>query len=484
MASNIWAALGGNEIINATRVEQYARSAGMHWLKPVYENAYLPLMLGDGDRYTTPLQDNAPWVDPDNPYSWEFLGVYPVEITGLEDSTRTAELIQYTTDGGSVGRIRHATKPVVFNVLLVATSEAGAEYGFQWLKQVTLNGPCGDSYFGGDLCYLSSNPMLDIPDTPATLAQIDGGLPDSEATVVVDGGDPSTDPDESYDGGDPSSTTPVIEHSTDIFEVPPPVEWDPEDCLVPYLRTARRFSIPSGPSIMQKYGVSSGALWAVQFAGTAGVPWEFSAEVDVITGFLGPDPQSGVAIDVDTDGYVAQEAPCMVQAWEPLYDPLCPALIAPPGPADVPLGCLTLPSSWLRRQMAIPKEQIPLWGEVVPILSFHTGDQDLRTMRVRFYSDPDELRDPSVDPCTFCGDVVVSYIPANSTLVFDAASETVYVDMPGGIRRRADSLVFGSDQKPFEWPALSCGFSYVVTLDLPQTQTPPVMDLALVPRSK
>ena len=425
MAWSGWASLGGTELVNASRTEQYARNLGIRWLTGAYDNEALPLILGHG-AYTTPLQDDAPWIDPDNPHSWEFLGAYPVDITGIEDSTRTAEVIEYIDDGGVAGRIRHATKAVVFNLLLVATTEAGADYGMTWINQATLGGPCeGVDPFGVDLCYLSSEPLVD------TAA-----------------------------GGDYTS------------------------CLPPLLRHLRRTSVVGPPRVMVKHNVSEGALWAVQFAAVAGVPWQFGPEAEIIRGFLGPEPYQGVVTSVDEIGYIAPDDDCVEPLYAPLYDPLCPALVAPPAPPDVPMGCLDLPSSWLRRSFTIPETEIATWSDRVPVITFSAGETGLRTLRMRFYATPDVPGGPSVDPCGWCGDIVVSYIPPNSSLIFDAASETVDVIQPGGVRRRADTLVIGSDGRPFDWPALSCGFSYLATFDQPITQAPPVIDLSLVPRMR
>jgi hypothetical protein len=120
---------------------------------------------------------------------------------------------------------------------------------------------------------------------------------------------------------------------------------------------------------------------------------------------------------------------------------------------------------------------------VVPKIRVHARKADLRNLRIRFYADPFNIGDISDDPCAFCGDFVISYVPTDYTLVLDGSEERVYVSGPGGIERRADSLVFASDGTPFQWPYLTCGFGYIVTLDLPQTQSPPVVDLSLFARA-
>ena len=92
MAWNGYFTFGGTEVINVARTEAYARNAGIGWFKPVYRNEALPLILGD--TYTSPLQDDAPWTDPDDLSSYDFYGVYPLDITGIEDSTVTAEVVE------------------------------------------------------------------------------------------------------------------------------------------------------------------------------------------------------------------------------------------------------------------------------------------------------------------------------------------------------------------------------------------------------
>lgn len=478
-----WFALDGTEFINATRVEQYAKRERLSWVRDSYDVAQLPAALGDGPRYTSPLQDDAPWLDPDNPASWEFLGAYPVDVSGIEDSTRGSEVVEYTVDGGAPGRLRHATRAVVFNVLLVATSDRGAEYGMQWLKAALLGGPCAGtspltSPFGAELCYLSSEPYF-VEDTfvrgaPST------PLFSPEDSVFLDGGDPFGEGD-GLDGGTPDG--PSGGESETTISLHPAQPYDYTGCLDPLRRTLRKFAVVGGPSVIQKYEPTDGALWQVQFTGVAGVPWEFGLPVDVISGFLTRTPVAEEGVTWDPDGFTFRDAKCEETLWGPLNDPLNPQFIAPPAPVSIPLAGAPLPTTWVRRQFTIPKDLVPAWTDVLPILSVRTGKKDLRAMRVRFYSDPFEEGDPNADKCSFCGDIFISYAPANSVLVFDTTSQSVYCDLPGGIRRRADALVFGADGQPFDWPVLSCGMQYIVTLDLPKNPSPvAAVDLTLIPR--
>jgi hypothetical protein len=426
----------GNEIINVARTEAYAAQAKAYWFRPQFENDSLAAILGD-ENYKTPLLDDAPWTDPDVPESYDFYGVYPLEISGLENSTRTSTAIESTMDGGIPGRIRHASKTVVFNCVLMAGSDAAASYAMLWLRQALLGGVCGasasSSCFGESLCYLSSEPEVDL---------LTG-------------------------------------------------EEDPEDCLNRLLRSVRRVVFNNGPTVTSKrYTVDGGAVWQVTFTAVAGSPYEYGAEVPILEGLLDPDvavpwvegfePTGGF---IDTIGQAVLEPDCTAPTPQPITDPLHPAIIPPPGPPSVPLGNFTPPSSWWRRTFSIPKQYVPLWGEVVPRVLIHARDADLRNLRLRFYADPYKVGDITDDPCAYCGDIVVSYVPVDHTLVFDAAEQRVYVTSTGMGEQRADSLVFKSDGTPFEWPSLSCGFGYIVALDLPKEQVPPVVDVSLFART-
>lgn len=439
MAWNGYFSYDGNEFINVHRTEVYAENLGLSWFRPTFENSALGPMLGDGD-YKTPLLDDAPWLDPDVPASADFVGAYPLDVTGIESSSRTSTPTESLGTGGNAGRLRHGTKSVVFSTLILAATEAGADYGVRWLRTALLGSACGpsatDSCFGGDLCFLASPPEVPFPESSSV---------------------------------------------ADLME-----------CMVPYRRYFRKVVFNQGPEVTSKRVTSDGgAVWAVQFTGLVANPYEFGADVPLIQGFLDPqvvvpwangiEPAGG---SIDLDGYIANETECAEVQYTPIYDPLHPAIIPPPSAPSVPLGNYVPPRNWQRRQFTIPKQYVTLWSEMVPQIAIHAHLDPIRNLRVRFYADPQELGEVSQDdPCSFCGDMVVSYVPPSHTLVIDAADEAVYAISPGGIQRRADSLVFASTGKPFDWPALSCGIPYVVTFDLPQTQEPPIIDMSLTPRA-
>lgn len=492
---NGWVQYAGNEIINVARTEHYARQARLPWFRPVYNNDSLAVMLGE-QTYNTPLMDDAPWTDPNVAASYSFYGLYPLDINGVEDSSRSSTVTESTGNGGNTGRLRHGTKAVVFSGLLVGGSEAAVSYGFRWLKQALLPGPCGGDdgdCSGADLCYLDSEPdfadeptLTVIPSTPSVPIDLDGGTPSVAGGTDYDGGGPDDDGVVTEDiNGGPVTVTGGTAATIVATSV------DPTDCLAALQRNLRDVTINSGPVVTAKRTTSDGyAIWTVTFTAVVGKPYEYGTELEVLAGFLDPDvdvPWAGGVIPpggyIDLDGALFSDADCAQPVFAALTDPLCPSVIPPPLPPSVPIGCYTPPQHWRRRQVTIPATYIPLWGEVVPKFSVHARDADVRNLRLRFYADVNGDGDITDDPCSFCGDLLVSYVPQGFTLVFDAAAEQVYAFDATQNRRPVTELVFSTDGTPFDWPALSCGMGYVVTLDLPQTQHPPVFDLSLFPRA-
>lgn len=432
MGWNGYFTFGGTEVINVQRTEEYATKASLTWFKPLYKDE----VLGDflGQTYGSPLNDiNVPWTDPDEPASYDFYGFYPLEITGLEDSTLTATVIESTLDGGVVGRPRRATRSIVFSGVLIAESECGAEYGMRWLKSALAGFACNgtSTCAGTDLCYLSCEPCI-IPGCA-----------------------------------------------------------DQDGCFDNYIRTLKRVSLINGPTVERKMPMTDGGeAWAVTFTLVAANPSEFGAERPFLTGFMDPNvavpfPDGNLpeGASWDSVGFVQNDPVCPKTVYQPIFDPLCPLVVPPPSVPSIALACFNFPVNYLRRQAVIPDTEVPLWGEAVPVIRIHARDAETRSLRLRFYADATGQGDPNIDPCSYCGDIVFSYIPLDHTLVFDGVEQQVYVESAATGKRRADSLVFKSDGTPFEWPQLSCGFGYIVTFDLPQTQTPPVVDLSLVTRA-
>jgi len=439
MAWNGYWTIGGEEFINGPRTEAYAANAGALWLRPQFNNDALGPMLDQ--TYTDPATDLAPWYDPNVPESADFFGYYPLDVSGIEDSTRTSVITESTSDGGSVGRLRHGTKTVVYNGVLVGLTDKAVEYGQRWLRRVLLGGSCSVlDGTPGELGFLSVEPELDA--------------------------DPNTAPD---------------------------VE------VKKYQRFLRNFLVNTGPTVTSKRSVKggcSGAVWMVTFTGSSEKAYEFGPEDPILQGWLDSAVADPWVPGVTEGAYttaatVFTEVDCGVDTWTPIFDPTCSPTVVPPIPPSIPLGCLDIPATWDRWQATIPSADVPIWGTDMPIITLTAGADNLRTIRIRIYPDSEESLDPNTDSCAWSSDLVVSYLPAGATMTIDAASEEVWVQTLNGQNRRADNLLFTTQGKPVTFPTMTCGYQYIVTLDAAITlddlgaevhQVPPVVDLSVVHR--
>ena len=166
----------GNEVVNVARTYAYI-DAGYAppgvTVNRCIECDTLPEAINDGKPYVSPIIDEAPWFDENNPDTWDFAGLIPLEITGLSGSTRTAEVTENARDGGAASLVRYASRTVAVTALLVGRTGASVEEGLVWLTQIlqgttctvgTSTTPCA----GDTLCAFASCPdSLDEVEDPS-----------------------------------------------------------------------------------------------------------------------------------------------------------------------------------------------------------------------------------------------------------------------------------------------------------------------------
>lgn len=153
--------LGGVEIINAARTAKYVGS-----LMPTFglddctDCDDLREALGD-EEYRSPVLDPAPWLDTSDARTNDFWGVYPLGVSGVDDSTRQVSVTELTTDGAVTGLPRASSREIRYDVMLVGRTEAGVMAGFHWLNRALDAYRCGEQGLGcsgTDLDFFSSCP--------------------------------------------------------------------------------------------------------------------------------------------------------------------------------------------------------------------------------------------------------------------------------------------------------------------------------------
>ncbi len=140
--------LGGQEVGNSARAIAYQRSSEC------------PLFWIDDDEIRTRADDiadaisgttygyetiaSAPWYDPDYPErSARILGLYVLDMLGLDDSTRSGNVQEKLVGGGHISRIRRASRAIRVRTLLTAEGMDALEAGKTWLDAALDANSCG-----------------------------------------------------------------------------------------------------------------------------------------------------------------------------------------------------------------------------------------------------------------------------------------------------------------------------------------------------
>lgn len=138
-----WVSFGGVEVINNERARTLAQAAGAPWFKgrryPTVQTAVDP-----ASPYSDPT--TAPWYDPDlAEVSSRFFGVFGLDLAGIHESTKTAEVTQNAGNGGVIGAPRKGTRAVRARVFILARGRDALEYGRTWLAALLDTQGCAQS---------------------------------------------------------------------------------------------------------------------------------------------------------------------------------------------------------------------------------------------------------------------------------------------------------------------------------------------------
>lgn len=162
-------------------------------------------------------------------------------------------------------------------------------------------------------------------------------------------------------------------------------------------------------------------------------------------------------------------------------DPDCPPPPAPPRPPIVVDDCILPPDQWVRHAISIPAEITQRAPGAYPSITLTTGIDAARGVRARLYANPFSRPPEQMDPCDYCGEFLLSYLPPNAALNIDASTRSATV-VVGGESQPAMQLLYGTDGLPVTWPEMTCGVPYVLMVDLDASTSPLVgLDLDVYP---
>lgn len=152
-------------------------------------------------------------------------------------------------------------------------------------------------------------------------------------------------------------------------------------------------------------------------------------------------------------------------------DPDCPTPPTPPSPPEIDDGCVEVPSTYNRTVVDISETAVPRNLTAYPLITLTAGAQAVRQARIRFWENPGNLDITQVDPCSYDGEIIVSYLAAGATMVIDGVLHEATVSLPGFPDTNANHVLYGPDGGPVDWPELSGGIPYLVTLELDSSGT-------------
>ena len=221
------------------------------------------LVFTDGQGYILPEVDPAPWYSPTVKDSEKFFGVIALEVTGQDDSTRTASVQPSVAGGGAVSRLRFGPRTIVVRGLAVAADDCGMEVGLNFLRcqyetQIT---DCGRDLLWFLSCCPDCAPKGPAPDPvgPCWASNYDELGPGSPpAECPPDTWWPTTYGELEVGPPNNDQWCRWVQIYRELRDGLPQFGCDVADCLVPTLRNFQGVRITSGPTVLSRRSMSGG----------------------------------------------------------------------------------------------------------------------------------------------------------------------------------------------------------------------------------
>jgi hypothetical protein len=166
---------------------------------------------------------------------------------------------------------------------------------------------------------------------------------------------------------------------------------------------------------------------------------------------------------------------------DPLADPDCDPIPAPPRPPVILDECIDDPPSWRRYWYTIDAREVSDWLAELPTIILTSGQGVLdengnptgaKQIRIRIYANPFEYAPEQIDTESYCSEQIISYMPPFSTFTLDGPLRRVFAEVQGQQSRSADHLLYGTGGTPATWPELTCGIQHLMSIDEPLPSPP------------
>lgn len=134
--------------------------------------------------FVDPITDNVCWYDPAVPESTEFLGIIVLNRP-IKGSTFSREVSDAFVEGSILNRPKLSGRSFVFDALMVATSCEGMAYGKEWLRRLLEDAPCQSD--GAAQCQSCFGRRMSVRVTCPEGTATDEGVHEWMSVGLVDG---------------------------------------------------------------------------------------------------------------------------------------------------------------------------------------------------------------------------------------------------------------------------------------------------------
>lgn len=460
------------ELVNNERVQAYVNTWNQRvqqgaengecidWLQACDDCEPATLVFTNGDGYTWPSLDPAPWYDPAFPDTRRFFGVMGLDVSGVEDSTRSATVERSVAGGGQVSALRFGPREMVVRAVAVAADECALQAGLNWVRVQYAPDPelpaCEDESLYFLDCCPSCEPDPTAPPGGPCWATTYAALLAGPADCPVGTFWPTTY-QELLDGPPVLGTEENewcrwLYFYQELLTGVPLFACDLGECLLPYLRNFEQVRVVSGPEVLQIRTTSKqGAFAELEFTIMAADPREYATEflLEWEGGDMMAASKAAVKREMDALEDVV-DGEMFASARDNPFRRDKPGRARRPHPVKD-----DMPKNWKRRTVHVnPDRQTSLTRSVYTLTVVPTGGDDMGTTRVGVWSEGKRV-----------GGFMIPFVPAGGEVRVDSRRRRVVTSFEGEeIVDRSFARGFGGASN-VEWPELPSGQSFEVTVD-------------------
>lgn len=399
--------LGSVEIVNTTRAVAYLHGARCsNTLTVVNDDSWKDFyLLAQQEPYTSPVSDPAPWFDDQIPESSDFLGVWGLNVTGLDSAPLNRKTIDGASEGGAFGAVAYTTRAITVEALLFGATPRGLSWGIEWLNAALMYDRCGAVGIERDLEFLDYAPHAPYVPEVTSREQVQALATEAGRKVFNVVCTKSIEVVSKFGNWHLDESQKIAAKVSFTLTAANPFVWKHERAL------------------FKSQKLSTGEVKTVKFE------------------------------NVDDSG----NCPAICDTSKNLiFDPNMSKPIALPRPITPAsaVGCQSFESKTIKIVTSV--DSLRPWEIMLPNVVIQAGAKDERSIRVQWYRGAYGDSEPKA--CDSIAEALIGYIPAGGFLTLDGISGLATIKHKDDANSLdATSLVTGRGGQPWRAPLLMCG---------------------------